>query len=47
LRFEGEVKDLRVWVFDKKWQIIGEFSTANKAAKVYNISHTTFNRYLK
>lgn len=33
LRFEGEVKYVRVWVYDKKkWSIIGVFSTANKAA---------------
>jgi group I intron endonuclease len=47
LRFEGELKDLRVWVFDKECHNIGEFSTANKAAKFYNVSYTTFNRYLK
>ncbi len=33
LRFEGKVKYVRVWVYDKKkWSIIGVFSTANKAA---------------
>ena len=25
LRFEGEVKYVRVWVYDKKWSIIGVF----------------------
>jgi hypothetical protein len=47
LRFEGEVKDVRVWVYDKKWSIIGVFSTANKAAEFCAIYQTVLHRYLK
>lgn len=47
LRFEGEVKDVRVWVYDKKWTIIGVFSTANKAAEFCGIYHTVLHCYLK
>jgi len=47
LRFEGELKDVRVWVFDKERNIIGVFSTANKAAEFCNMYHVVLHRYLK
>lgn len=47
LRFEGEVKDVRVWVYDKKCSIIDVFSTANKADEFCGIYHTVLYRYLK
>lgn len=47
LRFEGEVKDVRVWVYDKKYSIIDVFSTANKADEFCGIYHTVLYRYLK
>jgi hypothetical protein len=48
LRFEGDVKDVRVWVYEKKkWSIIDVFSTENKAAEFCGIYHTVLHRYLK
>lgn len=47
LRFEAELKDLRVWVFDKQRNIIDVFPTANKAANFCGIHHSILHRYLK
>ena len=47
LRFEGEVKDVRVWVFDKQLNTIGVFSNAQKAAEFCDTNHTAMRRYLK
>lgn len=46
MRFEGDVKDVRVWVYDKKCSIIGVFFTENKAAEFCGIYHTVLHRYL-
>jgi hypothetical protein len=46
LRLEAELKDLRVWVFDKQRNIIDVFYTTNKTANLcYN--HPILHRYLK
>jgi len=47
LRFEAEFKDVRVLVYNKQHDIIGVFSTANKAAEFCGIYHTVLHRYLK
>jgi hypothetical protein len=47
LRFESELKDIRVWVFDKQRNFVDMFSTANKAAKFCNMYHVVLHRYLK
>lgn len=45
--FFAELKDIRVWVFDKKYKIVHVFPNAYKAAKFCNKNHTTLGRYLK
>jgi hypothetical protein len=45
--FFSELKDVRVWVFDKERKIVDVFSNAKKAAKFCNTNHTTLSRYLK
>lgn len=47
IRFIAELKDVRVWVFDKERRIVGVFSNAQKAAKFCNTNHTALRRYLK
>jgi group I intron endonuclease len=47
LRFEYELKDVRVWVFDKERNVIGVFPTANKTAEFCGTSHVAIGRYLK
>lgn len=47
LRFEAELKDVRVWVFNKERDMIGVFPTANKAAEFCGTSHVAIARYLK
>jgi group I intron endonuclease len=47
LHFEAELKDVRVWVFDKEHITVGVFSNANKAAEFCGTSHTALARYLK
>jgi len=47
LRFEAELKDVRVWIFDKQHNYVGVFTTANKAAEFCDTSHTVLSRYLK
>lgn len=47
LRFEAELKDVRVWVFNKERDMIGIFPTANKAAEFCGTSHVAVGRYLK
>jgi hypothetical protein len=47
LRFIAELKDVRVWVFDKERRIVDVFLNAQKAAKFCNTNHTVLHRYLK
>jgi hypothetical protein len=47
LRFLAELKDVRVWVFDKERVIVGVFSNVQKAAKFCNTNYTALRRYLK
>jgi len=47
LRFVAELKDVRIWVFDKERRLAGVFSNAQKAAKFCNTNHTALSRYLK
>jgi hypothetical protein len=47
LRFLAELKDVRVWVFDKERIIVGVFTNAQKAIKFCNTNHTALRRYLK
>jgi group I intron endonuclease len=45
--FKVELKDVRVWIYDKQHNIVDVFPTANKAAKFCGTSHTVLGRYLK
>jgi hypothetical protein len=46
LRFESEIKDVKVWVLDKQYNILGVFSNALKLLNfVLQILHMC--RYLK
>jgi hypothetical protein len=47
LRFEAELKDVRVWVFNKERDMIGVFPTANKAGEFCGTSPVALGRYLK
>ena len=46
-RFEAELKNNRVWIFDKQRNLINVFPNASKAAKYSDTSHTTVCRYIK
>jgi len=45
--FLAELKDVRVWVFNKEYKIVHVFTNAHKAALYCNTNHTTLGRYLK
>lgn len=47
LRFEYEVKDARIWVYNSDYKFVKVLDTANKTAEWANTSHTTIARYIK
>ena len=47
LRFLAELKDVRVWVFDKEHRIVSILPNAQKTAKFCNTNHTAIRRFLK